>query len=154
MGLHIDIYKGKHDCTLNGVSSKAKVLCITNVEGPFAPCEDYPPAKILLEFADNPHMKHVRIVPEKIGLTDNVYGHYGATSDSRFNDAVAKLLGTASMVLYQFTTEKNLAGLTRTKLKHTKKLLNRNTKKNGVGIDLLRHNDYINSAEKTHGSKI
>lgn len=94
MGLHIDIYKGKHDCTLNGVSSKAKGLCITNVEGPFDPCEDYPPAKILLEFADNPHMKHVRIVPEKNKANWTMFGgHYGATSDSRFNDAVAKLLG-------------------------------------------------------------
>ncbi len=92
MGLLISIYKNTRygDCTLNGVSSrKIKGLCITNIDAPFEPDEDYPPAK-LEENAFN----SVRIVPEECeGKWSMMGGNYGASSDSRFAEKIEEILG-------------------------------------------------------------
>tara|TARA_R100001082_G_scaffold110002_1_gene88601 strand:+ start:1524 stop:1850 length:327 start_codon:yes stop_codon:yes gene_type:complete len=94
MGLFIYIYKDNlGDCTNNGISSKKiKGLTITNINGPFKPCKDYPAAKLILQkfsFGNS-----VKIVAEKdINKHTMFGGNYGATSDSRFNEAIKKMLG-------------------------------------------------------------
>ena len=97
MGLHIEIYKPQRfgDCTNGGVTSKnIKGLCITNVAGPFDPCELYPAAELVKQTFG--HGPSVKIVPtEEIAKKSWCMfgGHYGATSDSRFGEAVEEMLG-------------------------------------------------------------
>jgi len=92
MGLIITVYRDAHDssdCTKNGVSKRFSRLCVTNVDGPFDPSEDCPPVK-LVENAFN----SVKIVPDELinkGVTFG--GNYGATSDSRFAEAIKKITG-------------------------------------------------------------
>jgi hypothetical protein len=92
MGLIITVYRDAHDssdCTKNGVSKRFSRLCVTNVDGPFDPLEDCPPVK-LVENAFN----SVKIVPDELinkGVTFG--GNYGATSDSRFAEAIKKITG-------------------------------------------------------------
>ena len=51
MGLHVYIYKDNlGDCTNGGVSSwDIKGLTITNVDGPFNPCDEYPSAELMVQ---------------------------------------------------------------------------------------------------------
>lgn len=95
MGLLVNIYRSDSDCTNNGVTSPSrnfKGLCLTNVEGPFTPDEEYPAAK--LEKVTHPWGSHVRIIPEELeGKPSMMGGNYAATSDSRFNEAIEALLG-------------------------------------------------------------
>lgn len=100
MGLHIDVYRNaadSTDCTLRGVSVRFKTLTVVNIPGPFEPNDDYPAV-----FLDNHVSGCLRIVPAVIdgngGWKKNpgwamMGGNYGGTSDSRFADACAKLLG-------------------------------------------------------------
>ncbi|MGF6996773.1 hypothetical protein [Paraburkholderia sp. GAS32] len=102
MGLHIDVFRasqgGSHiDCTMDGISSKADQLCIVNVPGPFNPSDTIPAAMLVKGNA----LGTVQIVPavkpgnEWIETRRNACmgGNYGASSDSRFNEAVEKLIG-------------------------------------------------------------
>tara|TARA_Y100000004_G_scaffold185354_1_gene235446 strand:+ start:398 stop:727 length:330 start_codon:yes stop_codon:yes gene_type:complete len=95
MGLHINIYKCNRygDCTNGGVSSwDIKGLCITNVDGPFNPCDKYPSAELVTQ--KNFHRKTIKIVPTHVGDRHSMFGgNYGATSDSRFSDTVERMLG-------------------------------------------------------------
>jgi len=97
MGLHIEIYRHNDwgDCTNNGVTSQERNhrgLCLTNVDGPFDPDDDYPACK--LEKVTHHWGSHVRIVPDELeGKPSMMGGNYAATSDSRFNEAIEKLLG-------------------------------------------------------------
>tara|TARA_R100001443_G_C3295339_1_gene163879 strand:+ start:341 stop:703 length:363 start_codon:yes stop_codon:yes gene_type:complete len=97
MGLHVGIYRDTSfsDCTNNGVTSEFrefKGLCLTNVDGPFKPDKDYPGAK--LEKVTTRWGSHVRIVPDELqGKHSMMGGNYAATSDSRFREAIEKLLG-------------------------------------------------------------
>ena len=96
MGLHVYIYRDDlGDCTANGVTSPKRNhrgLCLTNVDGPFAPDSEYPAAK--LEKVTHSWGSHVRIVPEETeGKWSMMGGNYAATSDSRFSEAVEELLG-------------------------------------------------------------
>ena len=94
MGLLVNVYKsGKYDCTNGGVSSRdIRGLCLTNVEGPFEPCDDYPAAKLVKQtfgFGSS-----VKVIPEEAeGKQPMMGGNYAATSDSRFSRAVEALLG-------------------------------------------------------------
>jgi hypothetical protein len=94
MGLLVDVYKnGKYDCTNGGVSSRnIKGLCLTNVDGPFDPCDEYPAAKLVKQtfgFGSS-----VKVIPEEAeGKQTMMGGNYAATSDSRFSDAIAARLG-------------------------------------------------------------
>ena len=98
MGLHVYIYRDDTmgDCTANGVTSPKRNhrgLCLTNVDGPFDPCDDYPAAKLVAK-THSWGETTVRIVPEETeGKWSMMGGNYAATSDSRFNEAIAKLLG-------------------------------------------------------------
>lgn len=99
MGLHIDIYKDSRmgDSTNGGVTSRFPVMGLTlvDVDGPFEPSEKYPAARLVTKTFGGDTT--VRIVPEEEiekGSWTMFGGNYGATSDSRFNDAVSKLLGS------------------------------------------------------------
>lgn len=101
MGLTISVYRdadGK-DCTLNGISSRFKRLCVVNADGPSEPTDDCP--AVLMES----HYKGcLRIVPAKkvgdewviheTGVGAMFGGNYGACSDSRFGELARKLLKT------------------------------------------------------------
>jgi len=98
MGLHIELYKHfKWDCTNGGVSSKAEGLCITNIDEilgeqcyrcPFEPSDRYPAAKLV------EHVGHAIIQPEGLDHKWLMFGgNYGSTSDSRFSQAIEKLIG-------------------------------------------------------------
>ena len=94
MGLLVDVYKnGKYDCTNGGVSARnIKGLCLTNVDGPFDPCEEYPAAKLVKQtfgFGSS-----VKVIPEEAeGKQTMMGGNYAATSDSRFSEMIEYFLG-------------------------------------------------------------
>ena len=96
MGLLVSVYKdasSNYDCTNGGVSSRnIKGLCLTNVDGPFNPCDEYPAAKLVKQtfgFGSS-----VKVIPEEAeGKQTMMGGNYAATSDSRFSDAIAARLG-------------------------------------------------------------
>jgi len=100
MGLTIHIYKCNlyGDCTNGGASSRdIKGFCITNIDAPFNPCDDYPSAELVLqEFYGR---KTVKIVPTHIQegrqTSSQNYmfgGNYGGTSDSRFSEKVESMI--------------------------------------------------------------
>ena len=109
MGLHVHIFRPAHfpDCTNGGISSierDARGLCLVNVEGPSGPCADYPAAMLVdhRPFGDEVGRRSVRIVPAEqdeagewrpIDRWWMFGGHYAASSDGRFGDAVRKSLG-------------------------------------------------------------
>lgn len=100
MGLIINVYRATQsgifadaDCTMNGISRRFNQICLVNVEGPFEPREDCPAAYL----AKTPY-GHAKIVPAGAdGEIETRWtmmgGNYGATSDSRFNQAIEKLTG-------------------------------------------------------------
>jgi len=94
MGLLVDVYKnGKYDCTNGGVSARnIKGLCLTNVDGPFDPSDDYPAAKLVKQTFG--HGSSVKVIPEEAeGKWTMMGGNYAATSDSRFSDKIEEMLG-------------------------------------------------------------
>ena len=101
MGMYVDIYTQREhpddlfygeDCTNGGESSYVKGFCVTNVDGPFNPCEDYPAAKLIKqEFGFGCSLK---IVPEsKLDKATSFGGNFASTSDSRFGDKCRELMG-------------------------------------------------------------
>lgn len=98
MGLIISVYRSPlGDSTNGGVSSRTSRLVLVNAPGPFEPSADYPPVLI-----EEHHRGCLRIVPA-IRMDDGAWrkmpgqfmmgGNYGATSDSRFSEKCADLLG-------------------------------------------------------------
>lgn len=108
MGLHVSVYRCEHrfvkgnDATNGGISRHALSLCLINVEGSFIH-DDEAPAAMLVDnnvFGDDVGRRLVKIVPAhfedgewKPRLGGMFGGNYGGTSDSRFREAVEKLLG-------------------------------------------------------------
>ncbi len=98
MGLHVSVYRWNlGDCTNHGISSKADGLTIVNIDGPSTPMPGQPAAMLVLGPYNTP-----RIVPaiySEIGeyipepRWTMMGGNYAATSDSRFGEALKKLLG-------------------------------------------------------------
>lgn len=97
MGIHAYVYRSDlGDCTNGGISSKAKGLTIVNANGPFEPDDNHPAAMLVS------HVNHAVIRPAEKD-SEGVYhpvnkwwmfgGNYAATSDSRFGEAVERLLG-------------------------------------------------------------
>lgn len=95
MGIHVNIYKsGNYDCTNGGESSYAKGFCVTNAEGPFEPCEEYPAAELVMAEPIG-GQKILRLIPVSKKDKWNMFGgNYAATSDSRFNRLADRLLGS------------------------------------------------------------
>ncbi len=93
MGLLINVYRNQTmgDCTNKGVSSEFDTFCVSNVEGPFEPSDECP--ELLLR--EGPY-KTVRLIPAYLYNSHIHYmfgGNYGATSDSRFGQAIDKITG-------------------------------------------------------------
>lgn len=90
MGLRIYVYRDAFgDCTNGGISSRANQLTLVNVSGPSEP-DDTAPAAIL-----ESHVRGcLRIVPADTGGRWYMAGgNFGASHDSRFPEACARLLG-------------------------------------------------------------
>ena len=97
MGLSINVYRnGDYDCTNNGVSARARTMCLVNADGPVDPTTACPAV-----WVEKSNAGVVRIVPAE--LRDGVWGpvkewfmmggNYAASSDSRFSAAVERALG-------------------------------------------------------------
>lgn len=87
---------GVDDYTLGGVSSNYDALLVVNVEGPFEP-DAYTQAVKLESHVDG-CLRLVPVEKDSSGgyvckITPMFGGNYAATSDSRFSDACARLLG-------------------------------------------------------------
>jgi len=95
MGIHVNIYKtGNYDCTNGGESSYSKGFCVTNAEGPFSPCEEYPAAELVMAEPIG-GQKILRLIPtSKCKVWSMFGGNYAGTSDSRFSKLCDKLLGS------------------------------------------------------------
>lgn len=106
--LHVSIYRNARfgDCSNGGISSPvrgAKGLCLVNVRGPFQPSAEFPAALLLLNRVPG----SVRIIPAELVGEDPSRlaswkpapgwpmfgGNYAASSDSRFGEAIERILG-------------------------------------------------------------
>jgi len=102
MGLLVSVYRFPlGDCTLGGISSKAKDLCLVNVDGPFSPDEKCPAAMLV----PGNGRGLVKIVPAVLDDKKRysaeprwvmMGGNFAHTSDSRFNNAVSRITGAVS----------------------------------------------------------
>lgn len=91
MGMIVSIYRhASRDCTNGGVSSKVNGLCLTNVDGPFTPNDEYPAARL-----ESHYSGILRIVPEakSAGTGPMFGGNFAATSDDRFSRKCEQLSG-------------------------------------------------------------
>jgi len=123
MGLHVNVYRSAlGDCTNGGISSTPPCLCLVNVKGPSNPNENAPAAMLVAgNIAGTLRIVPAAFVPRtNIGMVLTVGGviqqeqrgqlgdwkeapgwfmmggNYAATSDSRFSEACARLLGHRS----------------------------------------------------------
>lgn len=94
MGLYASVYRSDYDCTLNKFYG-AKQLFIVNAEGPFT-YQDGDFAALIVSNA----RETVKLVPAYLSEgqwlpnTNGMFGGtYATTSDSRFSDAVERVLG-------------------------------------------------------------
>ena len=93
MGLLVSVYKsGGTDCTNGGITSTdIKGLCVTNIDGPFTPSEDYPAAILVVRHFGFGSV--LSIVPEENFKGQHMFGgNYASTSDSRFGEAGRNML--------------------------------------------------------------
>lgn len=93
MGLLVSVYKsGGTDCTNGGITSTdIKGLCVTNIDGPFTPSEDYPAAVLVVRHFGFGSV--LSIVPEENFNGQHMFGgNYASTSDSRFGEAAREML--------------------------------------------------------------
>ena len=91
MGIIIDVYRNDgQDCTNNGVSANHSRLTVVNVPGPFEPSENAPAVKLVKGAFDG----CAKIVPVDLEGRHTMFGgNYGATSDSRFSNALREITG-------------------------------------------------------------
>lgn len=95
MGLQIDVYRtaAMIDCTNGGVSSRYDSLTLMNVKGPSEPTEKAPAAWLV----KHPTVKGVVFIvcedPATAKRRPMAGGNYGATSDSRFSEAMREMTG-------------------------------------------------------------
>jgi hypothetical protein len=101
MGLLVSVYQFPlGDCTNKGISSGVRDLCLVNVDGPFNPSSTAPAAFLVKGNGQG----LVKIVPaakndEKWQPATGWWmmgGNFGATSDSRFHQAVEAITGSRS----------------------------------------------------------
>ena len=99
MGLLINIYKHNgRDYSASGLTAFANELCVVNAEGPFNPSDKAPAVLLVSGPMGEPVLKPAVMVD---GLWQSETGWfmfggcYGATSDSRFGEAMRDLFGHA-----------------------------------------------------------
>lgn len=93
MGIIVNVYRREgEDCTINGESATKKGFTITDIRGPFEPCEDYPAAKLIKQkfgFGCS-----LYLMPESKSDKDAMFGgNFAYTSDSRFGEKCRELMG-------------------------------------------------------------
>jgi len=93
MGIIVEVYgREGEDCTINGESATKKGFTITDIRGPFEPCEDYPAAKIIKQKFN--FGCSLRLVPEsKLDKNTSFGGNFAYSTDSRFGDKCRELMG-------------------------------------------------------------
>jgi hypothetical protein len=92
MGIIAWIYRSDlDDCSNGGVSSKHACVCVTNAAGPDEPTENAPAVKLVVR--DLRHGKYVHAEPVDLEGRGMYGGCFIDTSDSRFRQAVERLLG-------------------------------------------------------------
>ena len=91
MGMLINVYRSEgSDCTNGGVSANHTMLTVINVSGPFKPSDHAPAVKLVKGTFDG----CAKIVPVDLEDRQTMFGgNYGATSDSRFSDALRQVTG-------------------------------------------------------------
>lgn len=95
MGLRVSIYRGGYDSTLNVFYGKQSVTLV-NVEGPFEPTADAPAAELIRGYGNTAIIVPAEPDSTKIQMFG---GTFGATSDSRFQRAVEKLVGVSHLAI-------------------------------------------------------
>lgn len=98
MGLPVSIYRSEHECDLN-VFQKSRRLTIVNIDGPFEPSQDAPAAMLV-----KGNLRGCAKVVPAVQVADGSYiplpawsmfgGSYVASSDSRFGEAVERIVGS------------------------------------------------------------
>lgn len=87
MGLLVNIFSE------NPAKQKIRGYCLTNVGGPFHPCDEYPAAALVVgsNFCrSGQNSVHIAPAATKNGMFG---GKFGYTSDSRFREATTELTG-------------------------------------------------------------
>jgi len=102
MGLNVSVYRFPlGDCTLDGISSKAKDLCLVNVDGPCSP-DAASPAAMLVPGNGRGLVKIVpAILDDKNRYSPDprwvmMGGNFAHTSDGRFHEAVRRITNGGS----------------------------------------------------------
>jgi hypothetical protein len=109
MGLIVSIYRDRKmpDCSAGGLSSRVDEVTLVNVEGPFDPTPERPAALLVkgngegiakvveavLEYPGEQESGGTGYVARKDGVGPSMGGCYVATSDSRFTQAVERIVG-------------------------------------------------------------
>ena len=91
MGILTFVLRGAHgDTTNNGVSNQYDQFVVTNLEGPFAKSDTAAELRLEVDSRGNP-----KLIPTSIpeGKWVMFGGNYAGTSDSRWGQALRKLLG-------------------------------------------------------------
>ena len=91
MGLNIDVYRNGSDSTNGGASANCKSICVVNIPGPFKPDHNKPAFKLVEGNLGTAVLKPLYEPKNMMGPC--MGGNYGGTSDSRFGEAVEKILG-------------------------------------------------------------
>tara|TARA_R110000824_G_scaffold167884_1_gene344954 strand:- start:50 stop:430 length:381 start_codon:yes stop_codon:yes gene_type:complete len=102
MGLHANIYRSHYsDASNGGISSEHEQVTVVNCDGPFEPCDKYPPVMLVKghhEFSikivpvDQKHLENTgEFIPTKSWYMFG--GTFVSTSDSRFSDKVSEIIG-------------------------------------------------------------
>lgn len=84
----------QQDCTNGGWSARHNRVCVVNAEGPFEPSDDCP-AVMLVKHRSLAAVHAVSVADKETGVWTMMGGNYLSTSDSRFGEAIEKLLGPA-----------------------------------------------------------
>lgn len=94
MGIIVHVLRpvGRGDCSNNGVTARARALCIVNVPGPFYPSDECPAARL-----ESNSYGTAKVVPADEASQSLGCGMFGgnfvSSSDGRWGDAVAAIIG-------------------------------------------------------------
>ena len=93
MGLLVSVYRNSEfgDCTNGGISKFNNSFCISNVDGPVEPNDQYPELILVKGPYNTPRLVPVEFVENHTWCMFG--GNYAGTSDSRLGEAVAKITG-------------------------------------------------------------
>lgn len=98
MGLLVSVYRdGDMDCSANGISKFANTLCVVNIpDSPFQPGDGVPAVMLVPGNLPNTAkiVPAIQVAGEWVDGPRGMFGgNFAYTSDSRFHNAVAKLVG-------------------------------------------------------------